>query len=97
MTCYLRAAASYSALFWGSCWPSPGAPGSSGEIELPCEDQMGYGTTPVKCWWSFTGEFYKTECGQEFQINHGAPSDNGMIYCFFCGRRIAVQEKKGES
>lgn len=41
------------------------------------------------CAWSENDDgVYETECGNAFELNDGAPADNNMAYCCYCGRLL---------
>jgi hypothetical protein len=41
------------------------------------------------CEWSDDGEGnWSTECGQLFVLIEGSPHQNGMRYCYHCGRKL---------
>ena len=42
------------------------------------------------------GQYWETECGQVFTLNAGTPSENGMNYCIFCGKKL-VDKKEAEN
>ncbi|MCP4974604.1 MAG: hypothetical protein GY931_00455 [Maribacter sp.] len=45
--------------------------------------------TPTCKWKDEDGSAYWwTDCDNEFVLIEGAPSDNGMIYCPYCGDEI---------
>ena len=47
-----------------------------------------------KCKWTYDDSFnlWLTECGDEFSLITGTPSDNKMRFCPYCGR-ILVERK----
>jgi len=44
------------------------------------------------CHWAETeeGAYWATGCDGAFTIIDGTPKDNGMIYCPYCGKKIAT-------
>jgi hypothetical protein len=32
--------------------------------------------------------YYETKCGHYFVINDGTPSENDMVFCCYCGKKI---------
>jgi len=44
---------------------------------------------------------FSTDCGNYFSLNVGFPSDNGMEYCCYCGKKLTDTlwklEKEGET
>ena len=45
------------------------------------------------------GECWETSCGKIFVFNYGSPSENGMIFCCYCGKPLveAVKEVGGKA
>ena len=45
---------------------------------------------PESCEWLYCEEedAWDTGCGNKFQVFEGAPRENGMVYCPYCGKRI---------
>lgn len=43
-------------------------------------------------WTEDTEGVWQTECGRCFQINEGSPAENGMLFCYHCGRRLLVHQ-----
>lgn len=46
---------------------------------------------PQTCLWSRSDDdtdVWETACGNAFTINEGAPADNEMTFCCFCGREL---------
>jgi hypothetical protein len=44
------------------------------------------------CLWTedSSGEYWTSECGQTWTFsNDGSPSENGMTFCFGCGKELA--------
>lgn len=39
---------------------------------------------------------WETSCGEYFQINDGTPSENGMLFCYHCGRRLVAHGEDAE-
>jgi hypothetical protein len=41
---------------------------------------------------------WNTSCANQFVVNNGTPSENGMVYCCYCGRKLkeARQTSGGE-
>ena len=39
-------------------------------------------------WTDERGEYWETECGHQFCLIDGTPSENGMAYCCYCGKRL---------
>jgi hypothetical protein len=52
-------------------------------------------TEPETCTWHQDGDsdsgLYATSCGRYFNLEDGAPEDNEMSHCCYCGKRL-VQE-----
>jgi hypothetical protein len=51
------------------------------------------------CTWTWEEEgAWNTSCANQFVVNNGTPSENGMIYCCYCGRKLkeARQTSGGE-
>lgn len=42
------------------------------------------------------GAYWSTSCGDSFTIISGLPSENNMIYCAFCGKKIKEVPMKEE-
>lgn len=46
------------------------------------------------------GGYWHTSCGRYYEINDGAPAENGMNFCTFCGRPLIgedwTEEEDGE-
>ena len=38
--------------------------------------------------------FWETECGNAFQLITGIPSNNKMVYCPYCGKKIVEKRLK---
>ena len=60
----------------------------------PLRDNMP-GASPSKpCGWQYdeSGEYWETDCGEAFVLLDGTPADNGMRFCCYCGKRLAVEE-----
>jgi hypothetical protein len=34
-----------------------------------------------------------TECGHEFVLENGTPTENKMVYCPFCGKMISEEKE----
>ena len=50
---------------------------------------LGGATMNDKCTWENDGDGnWDTQCGNAFSLNDGMPSENGMVYCCFCGKKI---------
>lgn len=48
-------------------------------------------TEPSACTWTEDSNgLYNTECGHIFECMEGDPSENGFIYCPYCGDEIEV-------
>lgn len=43
------------------------------------------------CVWHHNDEAWSTECGQYFVLNEGSPYQNGMHFCYHCGRVLRVK------
>jgi hypothetical protein len=43
-----------------------------------------------KCNWneSAGGEYWQTDCGKQVVITDGTPAENGMRYCYHCGKQL---------
>lgn len=75
----------------------------SGELEkskkeatqLQSEADEGYGSDgydPLVCVWKECEDgSYHTACGDDFEINNGAPSNNNMNFCHCCGRVVKAK------
>lgn len=48
----------------------------------------------TKCTWTETDESWVTGCGKAFVVNNGAPIENEMLFCCFCGNPL--KEKRTE-
>ena len=46
------------------------------------------------CRWVDCEEYYDTECGGAFTLNSGTPADNSMVFCPYCGEKIAVVNER---
>lgn len=51
--------------------------------------------TDERCTWTEDCGDWATACGRYFRLNDGAPADNGIRYCCFCGRPL-VEPEDGE-
>lgn len=40
------------------------------------------------CTWTNDGEAWRTSCGHYFTLIDGAPTDNKMRFCCYCGKAI---------
>ena len=41
------------------------------------------------CTWTWEEEgTWNTSCAHQFVVNEGTPSENGMVYCCYCGRKL---------
>jgi hypothetical protein len=40
---------------------------------------------------------FQTECGNVFELTHGAPPDNGMRFCCYCGDAIETVGYEGNA
>jgi len=38
--------------------------------------------------WDDCSDMWKTACGNLFTIIEGSPSENGMLFCCYCGKKI---------
>lgn len=48
------------------------------------------------CVWTFDADgFYRTDCGQTFQFDHGTPTQNHARFCQACGRKLRTGRPKG--
>ena len=45
--------------------------------------------TEEECVWENAGEYWATECDGAFYLETGTPSDNKMIYCPYCGKKLS--------
>jgi hypothetical protein len=60
-------------------------------------------TTPDVCAWAQDGEdsdAWGTSCGHFFRLEEGTPADNGMKFCWHCGKpceSVPWVEDEGES
>jgi hypothetical protein len=44
------------------------------------------------CFWHNDDGWWRTDCGKYFALNDGSPHQNGMRFCYHCGRKLrAVQ------
>ena len=52
----------------------------------------------TECTWEYDSDLdtWETECGESFCLTNGTPSENGMIYCFHCGKKIQESAVEGE-
>jgi len=49
-------------------------------------------TDSATCVWTEDENgIYQTECEDAFEFNDGAPADNGMVYCCYCGKRLVAK------
>ena len=46
------------------------------------------------CDWHEREGYWITDCGHEFVINDGIPSENYMRYCCYCGKKIKQFEEE---
>ena len=46
------------------------------------------------CRWVDNDDFWSTSCGRDFILNDGTPKENGMIYCYHCGKPLAPLDRK---
>lgn len=47
-----------------------------------------------ECAWTFDPDgYWKTSCGDQFQISDGTPAENNMRFCHYCGLRITEKSK----
>ena len=57
--------------------------------------------TNEKCKWTLEDNYidvhWETECGNAFCFGDGGPTDNGMIYCSYCGRKLVEVVPKPEA
>ena len=47
------------------------------------------------CRWTWDDEKWSTGCGEAFCFIDGGPSENGMKYCTYCGKRLIEAEERG--
>lgn len=52
-------------------------------------------TTACEWRWNELG-CYETSCGKSFEVNHGTPHDNGMLFCPMCGKILQEEEASDE-
>lgn len=57
------------------------------------QNPAGSAPTPgsVTCCWRaqlYDEQVWDTECGEKWTLTNGTPCDNGMNFCFSCGKRI---------
>ena len=45
--------------------------------------------------WENPSDFY-TSCGHAFSFTEGAPEDNGMKFCCFCGKKLVQELAEGD-
>jgi len=48
-------------------------------------------------WQEDSNGLWDTDCGHIFEIYDGAPSDNGMKFCCYCGRELREVKYEEES
>ena len=41
-------------------------------------------------------DYYDTECENAFELETDGPKENGMNYCPYCGKKLVVDDMKGE-
>ena len=48
------------------------------------------------CKWRYDEDdgCWVTACGEQFCLEDGGPSENGMIFCYHCGKRILEKKPK---
>jgi len=42
-----------------------------------------------ECTWVEDDGEWSTDCKHDFVLNEGTPEENDMIFCCFCGKRLA--------
>ena len=52
--------------------------------------------TPDRCQW-VEDEAWVTSCGHLFEIINGAPADNQMMFCCYCGRPITTEMESADA
>lgn len=47
---------------------------------------------PKQCTWKQDVDdgSWDTDCGNKFCIENGTPSDNGMLFCCYCGAKLVT-------
>jgi len=49
-------------------------------------------TDPTVCHWTAhpvdASGFWETDCNEAFGLNEGTPSNNGMKFCCYCGKKL---------
>jgi len=85
--------------FWSYNAMGPGWPDDT----VKCKDCKG--EAPIKVWdirpntvefcrWTWDDEKWSTGCGEAFCFIDGGPSENGMKYCTYCGKRLIEAEER---
>ena len=46
------------------------------------------------CKWVDNDDFWSTSCGRDFVLNDGTPKENGMRYCYHCGKPLAAHDRR---
>jgi hypothetical protein len=46
------------------------------------------------CKWKHDGDYWETECGQQWVFDDGGPEENGAAFCYACGGRLVVAAKE---
>lgn len=53
------------------------------------------------CEWFYegvaAGDYYRTTCGNYFQVFEGTPADNNMHFCCYCGGELIQAEADADS
>ena len=58
-----------------------------------CEAAISPPTEPKECEWlndpaDDSNDMWQTDCGHDFSLNDGTPSDNDMEFCHYCGKKL---------
>lgn len=53
-----------------------------------CGCQMTEFMNTSRVWVYDPDGYWKTGCGEAFQISEGGPAENGMLFCYHCGHPL---------
>jgi hypothetical protein len=54
------------------------------------------GQTGDPCRWTENADgVWVTDCGHMFELTDGTPSDNKLVFCAYCGRKLTQRPVKG--
>jgi len=77
------------------------------EVERLREELSALKTTQTTCTWThemdeWEDDYWHTECGEDYELFDGGPTENGMLYCHHCGGRLvevypAAEEEKADN